>query len=124
MRKLVKIIIELLFFCSITGCSNKGWLNTNIKGNVLQNKPSVKDDFYQAINYEYCINAKENKEYIGGGYNEIIKIITENLSQLNEEYNTDLLTEKNNFIALYRMTIDWKSRDLNGIKPIIPVMGN
>lgn len=117
------IIITINFFsCSSPIIRNGNWINTNIAGNYLEEKPSVKDDFYQAINYEHFINAKENNEYTGMGYNEINNIISENLRQLNEENNLDLLNEKKKFVDLYRMMINWKDRDFKGIEPILPII--
>ncbi len=119
MKRRIYFFLILVIILFSNSCSNKTqWLNTNIERNVLPKKPSEKDDFYQAINYECFINSTENNV----GVDSLNKIILDNLRQLNEDYNIGLSTEKKTLIDLYRMSIDWKSRDLNGINSIIPII--
>ena len=119
-----RFFLFLLFFI-ITfkiNCENKqGWINTNIKGNVLAIKPSEKDDFYQSINYER-FNNYSNIRVESTGYDEIAKIITEDYRKLNKLANIDIDSEKKKFVDLYRMVTDWESRDSNDMKPILSTM--
>ena len=119
-----RFFLFLLFFI-ITfkiNCENKqGWINTNIKGNVLAIKPSEKDDFYQSINYER-FNNYSNIRVESTGYDEIAKIITEDFRKLNKLANIDIDSEKKKFVDLYRMVTDWESRDSNDMKPILSTM--
>ena len=47
----VNFILLMMIICCIS-CSNNSsknkWLNTNIEGNLLEECPSLKDDFFQA----------------------------------------------------------------------------
>ena len=52
MKLILKSIICLLIMMFVS-CSNETkWINSNIDGNLLVECPSIKDDFYQAVNYD------------------------------------------------------------------------
>ena len=79
-------LLTLSFFFSCTLFDKKGrWINTNIEGNILPKKPSEKDDFYQAVNYEKLKNQPlEAGMTTAGGQGEINKILSSQIAELAE----------------------------------------
>ena len=126
MKTLSKIILigtTILFFSCSNNKEKSNWLNTNIEWNFSPEKPSVKDDFYQSVNYERIKNEIiTNSNITAGLQNDVNLLIEKQISLLNDvnftasDYETDL------FIELYNMCLDWKSRNQEGVKPIIPII--
>ena len=103
-EKLKKELILLFLMFSVIGC-RKQWINTNIDGTILNEKPSVKDDFYQSVNYEklkYYSPEKDNEFDILVEY--ISSMVKQNKST--DEKNS----EKQKLIKLYEMSMDWEKR--------------
>ena len=84
-------IFGALAFLIFTSCSNgsKKWINTNIEGNILPEKPSEKDDFYQAINYENLKNMPlKDGAAVAGGTGNMRELLAKQLSQMAQETST------------------------------------
>lgn len=65
-------------------CSNETkWINSNIDGNLLQECPSIKEDFYQAVNYDRL----KNEQLSSYAKNNFYKT-TENLINLKHQNDT------------------------------------
>lgn len=120
----LKILIIISFIISLLSCSNgkSNWMNTNIDGNLLAEKPSLKDDFYQAVNYEELqkVLLNESDAFLTG-HEKINKILTEQIISMvqNSEQNNLMNIEQKRFIELYKMCIDWNGRNKNGLEPVI-----
>lgn len=119
MKKIILLSLSLLFFIS---CSNNKWLNTNIENNFLPKKPSLKDDFYQSVNYDSIIKPlPENSNYEDTGYYTFDKISNQMLSLLqNPEIpqNPDEALLK----KVFNLFMDWDTRNANGFKSVLPLI--
>ncbi|MBP7480732.1 MAG: M13 family metallopeptidase [Spirochaetaceae bacterium] len=122
------LIIFSLFL--LFGCSNKPkWINTNIDGNILTEKPSLQDDFYQAVNYDDLKNIPLNEGgAAAGGQNEMNKILVQHVVSMAEnaekenESASSQDSEKQNLIALFNMSLDWEKRNKEGTQPVMPIV--
>ena len=138
MRILKEIILASVLLLSflLAACTNvskfskrENWINSNIDGNLLSEKPSLKDDFYQAENYENLKNMslKDGTAMVGGARN-MQEILTRQISQLTREEekyteaSSQYDSEKQMFISLYKMCLDWEKRNALGVQPVIPVI--
>ena len=108
----------------LAGCANasnsKKWINSNLDGNLLSEKPSLKDDFYQSVNYEALKMPLSESGFMleGAGPSEIEKLLVSQISSMTAGNNP----EKQQLIDLYNMGMDWDSRNKLGMQPIMPVL--
>ena len=102
-------------------CSNENkWINSNIDGNLLVECPSVKDDFYQSVNYDRLKNEQLSSYAISNETN-LNKIIeNQMLTILSKEKSDD--ADEQLLIDLYNMYLDDEKRNSDGIKPILPTI--
>ncbi len=82
MKKVVLMIATSFLFlsCSLSGNKSK-WINSNIDGNLLQERPSLKDDFYQAVNYERLKN-EELSSYVISNETNLNRIIENQMLEI------------------------------------------
>ena len=119
----VNFILLMMIICCIS-CSNNSsknkWLNTNIEGNLLEECPSLKDDFYQAVNYDRLKN--EQLSFYGISNETNLNKIIENqmLAILSKEKSED--KDEQLLIDLYNMYLDNEKRNSDGIKSIMPAI--
>ena len=119
-------VFGALAFLIFTSCSNgsKKWINTNIEGNILPEKPSEKDDFYQAINYENLKNMPlKDGAAVAGGTANMRELLAKQISQMAQETSTTSAennSEKQKLFALYNKCLDWQTRDTLGVQPLLP----
>ena len=125
----IYFVLLLIILSSCTLINKKGkWINTNIEGNLLPKKPSEKDDFYQAVNYEKLKNQPlEAGMTTAGGQGEINKILSSQIAELAERTPVPVNpskadSEKEKLISLYNMCLDWEKRNELGIQPILPII--
>ena len=82
--------------------------------------PSVKDDFYQSVNYDRLKNEQLSSYAISNETN-LNKIIeNQMLTILSKEKSDD--RDEQLLIDLYNMYLDDEKRNADGIKPILPVV--
>ena len=119
--KLIWQSIFILLIMTFFSCSNKDkWINSNIDGNLLVECPSVKDDFYQSVNYDRLKNEQLSSYAISNETN-LNKIIeNQMLTILSKEKSDD--RDEQLLIDLYNMYLDDEKRNADGIKPILPVV--
>jgi predicted metalloendopeptidase len=124
-KKTQTILIVLSLFILI-GCSkNKAnWINTNIDGNILPEKPSLKDDFYQSVNYDDLKNNPLHSEsVVSNGQIEINRILVQHVTSMAKNADKENASdspheiEKQKLIALFNMSLDWEKRNKEGVKP-------
>ena len=118
MKKCIILFAVLFLF---TSCISKNaWINSNIDGNLLKECPSVKDDFYQAVNYERLKNEQLSSYVISNATN-LNKIIE---NQMLEIFTKEKSEDKDEqlLIDLYNMYLDDSKRNADGIKPILPAI--
>ena len=101
-------------------CAKNKWINSNIDGNLLVECPSIKDDFYQAVNYERLKNEQLSSYVISNATN-LNKIIE---NQMLEIFTKEKSEDKDEqlLIDLYNMYLDDSKRNADGIKPILPAI--
>lgn len=124
MKKII-IILTSIALITLVSCknSNNKWVNTNINGNYSAERPSVKDDFYQAINYDSICNSNSvNYSIYSGFQNEITKLLNNQITELYKNNNANYNLETKQFLKLYEKCIDWNKRDRDGLSPIIPII--
>ena len=113
----------------LAGCANasnsKKWINSNLDGNLLSEKPSLKDDFYQSVNYEILKMPLPEAGGLG---------ITENATGFSKLFVKQISSmaaaggagaensEKQKLIAIYNMGMDWERRNELGLQPILPTL--
>lgn len=119
--KLIWQSIFILLIMTFFSCSNKDkWINSNIDGNLLVECPSVKDDFYQSVNYDRLKNEQLSSYAISNETN-LNKIIeNQMLTILSKEKSDD--ADEQLLIDLYNMYLDDEKRNSDGIKPILPTI--
>lgn len=102
-------------------CSNENkWINSNIDGNLLVECPSIKDDFYQSVNYDRLKNEQLSSYAISNETN-LNKIIeNQMLTILSKEKSDD--ADEQLLIDLYNMYLDDEKRNSDGINPILPTI--
>lgn len=102
-------------------CSNKDkWINSNIDGNLLVECPSVKDDFYQSVNYDRLKNEQLSSYAISNETN-LNKIIENQMFTILSKEKSDDADEQL-LIDLYNMYLDDEKRNSDGINPILPTI--
>ena len=113
------IIMSLLQVRAFAGekANQTPWLNTNLIGAAKDNNyhPSLKDDFYGAVNYEWLINAKLKPGYSStGAFRELQDEIDANLRAIMTDKS---LTGHDSEIVqnLYSIWLDWDKRNKNGL---------
>ncbi len=123
-----KILIFISFIISLLSCSNgkSNWMNTNIDGNLLAEKPSFKDDFYQAVNYDDLKNLPLGEVLpFSGDREDYYKTISDQISSMVADSDKGVKNpekiEKQKFVQLYKKSLDWEKRNREGLNPIIPV---
>lgn len=112
----------VVFILSLLSCNNRAgkWLNTNIAGNYLPNKPSLQDDFYQSVNYSELLELlPEDSSQSGFMDDANTNIQNQMLSILKNP--TDNKEEKI-LIDLYNQFMDWDNRNEIGLSPFIPLI--
>ena len=125
-----KIILFIIGLCissyvfAATPNKNKNndksqWLNSNIKGNYLSEKPLLKDDFYQSVNYEKLIEP-ENPQIVNEGnvYNARLTLNTQMLEVLKNGDSTN--PEHQILHEFYKQFVNWEQRNSVGLKTVIP----
>ncbi len=115
----------MLCVCCLTACTttSKKWVNSNIAGSYSRKQPSLKDDFYQSVNYEWLKEHKtlpENRE----GYS-----LFDDASDKAHEELLSMLTDSECFSheeelvkILYNQLIDEKTRNELGTKPLQKIL--
>lgn len=120
-----RFILLMLCVCCLTACTttSKKWNNSNIAGRYAKKQPSLKDDFYQSVNYEWF------KEH---------KTLPENrrsfslFDDANDKTQEELLAmfadseccshEEELVKILYNQMIDEKTRNELGTKPLQKIL--
>lgn len=119
--KLIWQSIFILLIMTFFSCSNKDkWINSNIEGNLLQECPSVKDDFYQSVNYDRLKN-ESLTSYTNSNAERTNQIIENQMLEILTKEKSDDRDEQL-LIDLYNMYLDDEKRNADGIKPILPVV--
>lgn len=116
-------ILVFLFSCSDYNSnysSKNKWINSNIDGNLLVECPSVKDDFYQSVNYDRLKNEQLSSYAISNETN-LNKIIENQMLTILSKEKSDDADEKL-LIDLYNMYLDDEKRNSDGINPILPTI--
>lgn len=121
MRFLLVFIGAFIFASCATAPAPKEWINSNIAGNVAQERPSLKDDFYQYVNYGFLSShtelpagmmtespGQEDQEPIA---DQIIRMLKDSESISREEELCKIF---------YRQLVDAETRNALGTKPILP----
>ena len=88
---------------------------------------SIKDDFYDAVNGEWLATAEIPSDHSStGGFMDLVDDVDENLmkdfAEMRsgaKEPNTPELKE---FIKFYEIAADFKKRDEDGVKPLLPYL--
>lgn len=102
-------------------CSNKDkWINSNIDGNLLVECPSIKDDFYQSVNYDRLKN-ESLTSYTNSNAERTNQIIENQMLEILTKEKSDDRDEQL-LIDLYNMYLDDEKRNADGIKPILPTI--
>ena len=120
----------------LAGCANasnsKKWINSNLDGNLLSEKPSLKDDFYQSLNYETLKmplsgseepgTTENNNDFTNPFVSQIVSMAAASGVESLKTPGNQTLSEKQKLIALYNMGMDWERRNELGLQPILPVL--
>lgn len=125
MKKFLHQLLIIICFTSLlllTSCTKKTqtqWLNTNIKGNYLPQKPSLKDDFYQNVNYEKLIAPSNENVVNEGNANNAYAVLREQMSIVLKDANSTN-PEHQILHKFYNQFIDWESRNADSFNPVLP----
>ena len=103
--------------------SGKPWIDSNLKENVVSSqRPSPKDDYHLYVNYDWLLKNEipEGEKGINSFY-QVQKTVEENIIEVLTDpklpgHDAELVQ------SLYNAILDWKSRDVLGIKPLQPVI--
>lgn len=113
----------LILSCSTVFAKSKAWINSNVAGNLLSEKPRLQDDFYQAVNYDELKNCiiPEDKYSIARPDLDSDVLNQQMLSMLqNNSESSDY--EEQQLRTLFKQAGNWEKRNSDGIKPILPVL--
>ncbi|MCF0124893.1 MAG: hypothetical protein HUJ68_03915, partial [Clostridia bacterium] len=118
---IIAISCLIIISCSTFKIGNN-WINSNIEGHYCDEKPSLKDDFYQSVNYEKLTNSEfSSNSHLAGIQNNMTLLLNKQIPELqNATVPFDVETDK--FIKLYKKCNDWNSRNKEGLNPIIPLI--
>ncbi|MBQ7158814.1 MAG: M13 family metallopeptidase [Treponema sp.] len=122
----------LIMGIGLTGCNRgtntdtsggKPWIDSNIQANVKSTKkPSAQEDFHRYVNQDWLTKAKIFEgEPRFGSFREAAKSIDKKVLALLKD-NNDLGHDAELVRSLYNAILDWKTRNKNGITPIIPIL--
>lgn len=119
-----KLILVFLFVFLIISCSNVNEKVLSYENSILKEKPSLKDDFYTNVNYEYLKNTEiEEGKTSNGNFEELTKKSSDEIKaiikDLNDNYsNLKDGSDEKKLIDFYNMALDFETRDKLGISPI------
>ena len=117
----ISIAICLLFIVGLTTCYvYVKYVKTNLVG---ETKVSLKDDFYESINYETIKNAKIPND--SGSWSkayDATKIIEERCDELTEEILSDPNYQNENIDNMIELLFDYETRDKLGISELQPYL--
>lgn len=116
------VLFAALFFCfAACGFAEASWVNSDITApGDVSGKPSPRDDFHFAENYEWLQAAKIK---IGESY---VSSFSERSDEVEEEIRALLADDsiKGHEAVLtrrfYRMLLEWDERDRMGTEPVMP----
>ena len=132
MKKSILILASLCLFCA---CEKQNvftplepeksisWTNTNIQGNLDEQKPRIQDDFYQSVNYDDFQNLKIPNDYFYFGVSGLAqqRIDDEIIQLLSSDEKSEFQGEET-LKKIYKQAFDWEKRNLLGIKPALPIL--
>lgn len=117
----ISIAICLLFIVGLTTCYvYVKYVKTNLVG---ETKVSLKDDFYESINYETIKNAKIPND--SGSWDKAYdasKVIEERCDELTEEILSDPNYQNENIDNMIELLFDYETRDKLGISELQPYL--
>lgn len=91
------------------------WINSNIIGNVARKRPSLKDDFYQAVNWDKMRSAAKAPENEADTDLAMTTLLREQFHAMLEE-SSNLSYEENLCKIFYRQITDEETRNAAGMK--------
>lgn len=126
------VLLSVLLAGCANASNNKKWINSNLDGNLLNEKPSLKDDFYQSLNYETLKmplsgseepgTTENNDDFTNPFVSQIASMAATSGVESLENPGNQTLSEKQKLIAIYNMGMDWERRNELGLQPILPTL--
>lgn len=120
------IFLLLCAVCLLTGCARNhdgNWLNTNLAGTYEKFKPSLKDDFYQSVNYKWLKAHREVPEGESGAsyISEQSEASTDQIKAMLKEPES-ITAEERLCKTFYSQITDWNTRNELGMKPAMDII--
>ncbi|MBQ0167175.1 MAG: M13 family metallopeptidase [Treponema sp.] len=119
-------ILLLCVICMLAGCSSThdgNWINSNLAGTYEKHKPSLKDDFYQSVNYQWL---KAHAELPEGAtdvsfFGEQAETSTEQIKAMLKETES-ISPEEILCKTFYSQLTDKDTRNALGMKPAMEII--
>ncbi|WP_279010631.1 M13-type metalloendopeptidase [Synergistes jonesii] len=115
------LLVAALFCLAEGGFAEASWVNSDITAaGEASDKPSPRDDFHRAVNYEWLSTAKfKSGESRVNSFSERDDEVEEQIKGLLTDGSLKgheaELTQK-----FHRMLLDWNDRDRLGVEPVMP----
>lgn len=120
----VPILLSAVILTSCATTSKKGrWINSNLVGNYAPEKPSLKDDFFQSVNYDFLSSCDQLKdgELTYAPQPEGYVAVNDQLLEMLQD-SKSLSKEEDICKILYNQIIDSDTRNKLGTKPAMEII--